>query len=78
MPLPLLGRFKEESGQKHHTILIAAMTASGMRNYVWCARVLEMKRKEGITRGWLFAQDDGTRKLASDFEEGMMVLLESI
>ena len=51
---------------------MVAITASGIRYNVWCARVVEVKRKEGITRGWLFAQDNGTRKLASDFEEGMM------
>ena len=37
-----------------------------------------MKRKVGITRCWLFTQDDGTRNLASEFEEVMMVLLESL
>ena len=78
VPLPLLGRFKGETGQQHHIIPIATITTTGIRNDIWCARVLEMKQKEGKTRGWLFARDDGTRKLASEFEEGMMLLLESI
>ena len=78
IPLPLLGRFKGETGHRHHIIPIAAVTESKIRNDIWCTRLVQVKTQMNITRGWVFAHKDGKRKKASDYEEGMMLLLENI
>ena len=78
IPLPLLGSLKGETGYRHHIITIAAVTTSKIRNDIRCMRLVQSKTEMNITRGWVFAGDNGKCNLSSKYEEGMMVLLEII
>ena len=50
IPLPLLGRFKEETCHIHHIIPIAAVTTSMIGNNMWCMRLVQSKTQMKIER----------------------------
>ena len=54
MHIPLMGRFKGETGTRHHVLPIALETRSGIKNSVWSARIMTERREAGCQRGWLF------------------------
>ena len=50
----LLGRFKNEIGERNHLIPIAARAASGLQPGVWVGRLLELRLKQKVVNGPLF------------------------
>ena len=78
VPVALLGKFKGETGTRHHIIPVAATTASGIECSRWTTRIIESRRDRHIRRGWLYQDEEGKWLKASSLEEEMMQLLESV
>ena len=61
VPISLVGRFKGETGNKHHYMPVVAVSKSGLDNYGWSKRMVEVRQEEGRKRGWLFQDSEGKR-----------------
>jgi len=57
--IPLTGRFKNETGEMYHIILVVLETASGLKPGVWMARMLDWFEKQGVSSGWVCRDHDG-------------------
>lgn len=77
---PLVGRFKLEDGKVGiHIIPIAGTTSrSGIRFFEWTQRFVVALHRKGITEGWAFQREDGSRALASDYRTNIFEKLEKI
>ena len=53
--IPLLGRFKNEDGERYHLILLAYETASGLKIGVWVEGLIKTKRAHFQLRGPAFS-----------------------
>jgi hypothetical protein len=53
--IPLLGRFKGETGDRYHLTPLAATTSSGIQVKRWVSRLVETKEAHGQVRGPLFS-----------------------
>jgi len=58
--IPLLGRFKNETGERYHLTPMVATTASGIQIGVWVKRLVDSKRKHGIPHGPAFSDFQGS------------------
>jgi hypothetical protein len=65
---PLLGRFKNELGERYHLILLAPITQSGIQMRKWMEKLVEVRFQEGRTRGPAFCEADGKVSYSSIFE----------
>ena len=59
--IPLLGRFKNEDGEKYHLTPLAYRTASGLPIGTWVSRLVEIKRSQHLTKGPAFSDKWGKR-----------------
>jgi hypothetical protein len=48
--ISLVGRFKQEDGERQHYFPVAAVTGSGLRIRDWIRRLLELKVRSGQTQ----------------------------
>jgi hypothetical protein len=74
--IALLGRFKNEVGEKYHLAPLAAETKSGLKVRLWVGRVLEEYACIGINRGPMFRTSGGFPIKAGVFEEVLILRLE--
>ena len=65
---PLLGRFKNEIGERYHLILLAPETQSGIRMRYWLEKLVEARLVEGRTRGPALCDDKGQVSYSSIYE----------
>lgn len=65
---PLLGRFKNEIGERYHLILLAPLTQSGIRTRYWLEELVRARFREGRTRGPAFCNDKGHVAYSSQYE----------
>jgi len=63
-----MGRFKNETGEMYHIILVVLETASGLKQGVWMARMLDWFKKQGVSSGWVFKDNDGQQVHATDYD----------
>ena len=68
MILPLRGRFKGESGESYHLVVVTAKSNSGLQIGPWIKRALEWRERRRIERGFLFADESGRRATLKDFD----------
>jgi hypothetical protein len=47
--LSLIGRFKQEEGEKQHILPVEVVTVSGLRLRKWMERLLSEKKAAGLT-----------------------------
>jgi len=66
--IPLLGRFKGETGEKHHLVPLAAITQSGLEPRKWGVRVAEGYRKLNIYTGPIWRSGKSRKGRISDWE----------
>jgi hypothetical protein len=57
--VPLLGRFKNEDGERYHLTPLAERTASGIELGVWVGRLVDLKLLQGLDRGPAFSNRVG-------------------
>ena len=63
--LPLIGRFKTETGERAFVIPMTSTTASGLQPLKWTIRLLKrLDDEKEIGRNWLFAEKPGSPKQA--------------
>ena len=76
--LPMLGKFKGETGLNYHMIPIAETTATGIENRFWMNEFLRVRKAQGETRGWAFKSKTGNKVRQSDLQEDFFDLLEEV
>jgi len=76
--IPLLGRFKGETGERYHLTPLAAVTSSGIPVKKWVERLVKIKEKRFCTHGPLFGDDRGSILNSRVIEMGLMDRLQSI
>jgi hypothetical protein len=65
---PLLGRFKNEVGERYHLVLLAPVTNSGIRVRYWLEALIEVREREGRVRGPAFCAQDGKVEYSGTYE----------
>jgi hypothetical protein len=76
--IPLLGRFKGETGERYHLTPLAAVTSSGIQVRSWVKRLVETKVSRGYVRGPLFGDEMGLVVKAKTIEMELMERLQGI
>jgi hypothetical protein len=68
----LLGRFKNEIGEKHHLMPLPMKTDSGLEPMIWLRRMLGWYKEGGIENGPVFRDKRGERAKYGDFEDAFL------
>jgi hypothetical protein len=76
--IPLLGRFKGETGERYHLTPLAAVTSLGIQVKLWVKRLVDSKTSRGYARGPLFGDDHGVVIKAKTIEMELMERLQGI
>jgi hypothetical protein len=56
----LLGKFKGETGERYHSIILANESVSGLQTRLWVERLMKACESEGKTNGRAFNNADGS------------------
>jgi len=73
--VPLSGQFKVRGNVKVKLlIMIAAVTASGLKPVLWLSCLVDILGELGIISRWLFQNDKGYQQPLSFFEEGLYAM----
>ena len=59
--VPLLGRFKGETGERYHLTPLAATTQSGIQTKMWVKLLLRMHERNGRSKGPAFVDKNNNR-----------------
>ena len=70
--LPLKGRFKGESGDTFHCVVVSACTRSGLKIGPWVKRGIELREERGLVRGFFFVDFHGRRLSNKDLENDIL------
>jgi hypothetical protein len=76
--IPLLGRFKGESGERYHLTPLAATTLLRIQVKLWLEQAVSAKEKRFCTHGPLFGDAKGVILKSRVIEMGLMDWLQSI
>ena len=76
--VPLLGRFKNEIGERYHLILLANVTKSGLEVRRWVEGLVRMRAAEGRSIGPAFCDKHGGVVKSSVYEEEFFQSLERL
>jgi hypothetical protein len=74
----LLGRFKNEIGEKYHLMPIPMKTNSGLRPMRWIDRMVEWYGEEGIESGPVFRDKRGECAKYGDYEYGFLTRMARV
>jgi hypothetical protein len=75
---PLLGRFKNELGERYHLILVAEKTTSGLQPRKWLEWLVAVRQEEGRTNGPAFCDETGRVVYSRDYEDLFIEVLSEI
>lgn len=67
--VPLLGRFKNEVGERFHLVLLASTTRSGLEPRAWIEALVRVRESEGRTQGPAFCDHDGNKEKTSVYND---------
>ena len=76
--VPLLGRFKGETGERYHLLAVASETASGLTPRFWAETLILCRENQGLTAGPAICNMDGSQCKMRDLEPLFLELLETI
>jgi hypothetical protein len=76
--VPLLGRVKNEHGERYHLTPLASVTASGLEVEVWLRRLVASQASFGRTQGPAFTTSQGQPARTKDYELPILDRLHSI
>ena len=76
--IPLLGRFKGETGERYHLTPMAAITRSGIKLKFWIDLLLRMHAARGRKKGPAFCDQKGLRMKSSMMQRVILDLLIKI
>ena len=63
----LIGKFKGETGERYHSVVLANCSMSGLEVRWWVEKLLEVCEEEGRASGFAFAAQDGTPPDSSEY-----------
>ena len=66
--LPLRGRFKGETGETYHFVVVTARSNSGLKIGEWMKRGIESRERRGIFQGYFFTNSKGGMMRSKDLE----------
>jgi len=67
--IPLLGRFKGETGERCFLLAVVPISASGINIKIWMQRMIECHKAENKINGWVFPGNEGRGKARiADFD----------
>jgi hypothetical protein len=75
---PLLGRFKNELGERYHLLLLAAVTGSGLSPRKWLDWLVQAREEEGFTNGPAFRDGEGNLATSRAYEDLFIEVLSEI
>ena len=75
---PLLGRFKNEIGERYHLVLLAPVTRSGLPVRFWLEQLVAVHAREGRTRGPAFCDALGKIAYSGVYESRFFKILTEI
>ena len=78
MVLPLRGRFKGETGETYHMIVVSAETNSGLKFGKWVKIEIKLKERRDLVRGYYFMDRKGWKLEAGDMEPDILDRTERI
>eukprot|EP00957_Ditylum_brightwellii_P178937 13630914-Ditylum_brightwellii.AAC.1 len=67
--IPLLGEFKGERGEHWHLVLLADVTSSGFKPWLWAEQVVRMLHSEGRSSGPVMCNSEGKLLASLQVEE---------
>jgi hypothetical protein len=76
--VPLLGRLKGETGERHHMMVMARESRSGIVGGVWADRVVEVNRRNNRSKGHAFTKGRARQAKIADFEDEFINRLEGL
>ena len=76
--LPLLGRFKGETGETYHMIVVSGETNSGLKIGKWVKIGLKLKERSGLVRRYYFTDKKGRKLEAGDMEPDILDRTERV
>jgi hypothetical protein len=74
----LIGKFKGETGERHHSIVLANKTSSGLEIRWWIEKLLEVCAEEGKQSGYAFSDSDGAPPNSGVYNSLVRLYLERI
>ncbi len=78
MVIPLLGRFKGETGESYHLLCLVDITDHGLEPRKWIGRLIQILQHQGARNGPLFRGAQGQHLRANHFEPNLISRLEHI
>lgn len=75
---PLLGRFKNELGERYHLFLLASETASGFKPREWLEWLVAVRFEEGRVQGPAFCDENGNMEYSRIYEDLFLEILAEI
>lgn len=64
----LLGKFKGETGERYHSIILANESSSGLKTRLWVERIMDLcKEEEGRSSGYAFYDVNGNPPSPSEY-----------
>ena len=63
----LVGKFKGETGERHHSIVLSNTTCSGLQPRKWIEKLLIVCQNEGRTSGSAFNESDGSPPISAEY-----------
>ena len=66
--LPLRKRFKGETGESFHFVMITVKSHSGLEIGPWLEKGIELQEKRGITIGYCFINEKGRLVRSKEFK----------
>ena len=76
--IPLLGRFKNEDGERWHLMMSCAVTASGFKVRKWVDRLVRILVSEKNTNGPAFCDTNGKCLRYADMDEEFQLQVEQV
>lgn len=76
--IPLLGRFKGETGEKYHLTPLAAETKSGIKEHFWIQLLMSIHHLFHRVSGPAFCDRTGTKLTSKDIQEYVLKYLARI
>jgi hypothetical protein len=70
--LSVMGRLKQEDGERQHFLPVAAVTKSEIKIREWTRRLIELKVKCRHAQGFLFRRKNGSPAKMGDFDEPLI------
>lgn len=74
----LLGKFKGETGERYHSIIVANESTSGLRPRFWLEKLMEVCHDEGRTSGYAFNNSDGSRPSPTEYNATVRQYFQAI